>query len=197
MEKFQRSSALPMIKYNFVVLFLSQLYYLFIYASKYFLIDHHYKRYVRIYYLLTNGKIYWCSRRVLKAYSHWLAAMTTVSLPMWTPSLVCIEPIHDDSFTVATAMWTPLFDCIKPIHDDTFAIATAMWTPPLDCIQPIHDGKNTNFPLPLPLPFRMNEPWLTTKCAPFGYNLLFVNLFVQLYYIWPVSYSVLVIAHNS
>ena len=43
MENFQRSSALPMIKYNFVVLFLSQLYYLFIYASKYFLIDHHYK----------------------------------------------------------------------------------------------------------------------------------------------------------
>ena len=64
MENFQRSSATPNIKYNFVVLFLSQLYILFIYASKYFLIDHHYKRYVRIYDLLAKGKIYWCSRRV-------------------------------------------------------------------------------------------------------------------------------------
>ena len=35
LEKFQRSLALPNIKYNFVVLFLSQLYWLFIYASKY------------------------------------------------------------------------------------------------------------------------------------------------------------------
>ena len=58
MENFQRSSALPNIKYNFVELFLSQLYLLFIYASKYFLIDHHYKRYVRIYDLLAKGKIY-------------------------------------------------------------------------------------------------------------------------------------------
>ena len=60
MENFQCSSAPPNIKYNFVVdlLFLSQLYILFIYASKYFLIDHHYKRYVRIYDLLAKGKIY-------------------------------------------------------------------------------------------------------------------------------------------
>ena len=58
MENFQRSSAHPNIKYYCVVLFLSQLYILFIYASKYFLIDHHYKRYVRIYYLLAKGKIY-------------------------------------------------------------------------------------------------------------------------------------------
>ena len=35
MENFQRSSAPPNIKYNCVVLFLSQLYLLFIYASKY------------------------------------------------------------------------------------------------------------------------------------------------------------------
>ena len=35
MEKFQRSSALLNIKYYFVVLFLSQLYLLFIYNSKY------------------------------------------------------------------------------------------------------------------------------------------------------------------
>ena len=40
------------------------LYILFIYASKYFLIDHHCKRYVRIYDLLAKGKIYWCSRSV-------------------------------------------------------------------------------------------------------------------------------------
>ena len=58
MENFQRSSAHPNIKYNCVVLFLSQLYILSIYASKYFLIDHHYKRHVRIYYLLAKGKIY-------------------------------------------------------------------------------------------------------------------------------------------
>ena len=58
MENFQHSSAHPNIKYNCVVLFLNQLYRLFIYASKYFLIDHHYKSYVRIYYLLAKGKIY-------------------------------------------------------------------------------------------------------------------------------------------
>ena len=58
MENFQRSLAPLNIKYNYVVLFLSQLYILFIYASKYFLIDHHYKRYVRIYDLLAKGKIY-------------------------------------------------------------------------------------------------------------------------------------------
>ena len=58
MENFQRSSAHPNIKYDFVVLFLSKLYMLFIYVSKYFLIDHHYKRYVRIYDLLAKGKIY-------------------------------------------------------------------------------------------------------------------------------------------
>ena len=62
-EKFQRSSALPDIKYNFVVLFLRQMYWLFIYVSKYFLIDHHCKRYVRIFWSLAKGKIYWCSRR--------------------------------------------------------------------------------------------------------------------------------------
>ena len=65
-ENFQSNSAPPNIKYNFVVLFLSQLYILFIYASKYFLIHHHYKRYVRIYDLLAKGKIYWCSRSVNK-----------------------------------------------------------------------------------------------------------------------------------
>ena len=43
MENFQRSLAPPNINYNCVVLFLSQLYLLFIYASKYFLIDHHCK----------------------------------------------------------------------------------------------------------------------------------------------------------
>ena len=41
LEKFQRSLALPNVKYNCVVLFLSQLYLLFIYASKYFLIGNH------------------------------------------------------------------------------------------------------------------------------------------------------------
>ena len=43
MENFQCSSAPPNIKFNCVVLFLSQLYLLFIYASKHFLIDHHCK----------------------------------------------------------------------------------------------------------------------------------------------------------
>ena len=57
MENFKRSSAPPIITYNFVVLFLSQLYILFIYASKYVLIDHHYERYVRS-YDLAKGKNY-------------------------------------------------------------------------------------------------------------------------------------------
>ena len=56
MENFQRSSDHPNIKYTCVVLFLGQLYILFIYTSKYFLIDHHYKRYVKIYYLFAKGK---------------------------------------------------------------------------------------------------------------------------------------------
>ena len=43
LEKFQCSSALPNLKYNCAVLFLKEIYWLFIYASKYFLIDHHYK----------------------------------------------------------------------------------------------------------------------------------------------------------
>ena len=50
MENFQRSSGPPIIKYNCVVLFLCQLYLLINYASKYFLIDHHYKRCVIIYW---------------------------------------------------------------------------------------------------------------------------------------------------
>ena len=50
MENFQRSSAPHIIKYNCVVLFLCQLYLLINYASKYFLIDHHYKRCVIIYW---------------------------------------------------------------------------------------------------------------------------------------------------
>ena len=58
MENFKRSSAPPNIKYNFVVLFLSQLYLLFIYASKYFLIDHHCKSQTEFSDLLSKGKIY-------------------------------------------------------------------------------------------------------------------------------------------
>ena len=64
MENFQRSWALPNIKYNCVVLFLSQLYLLFIYAFKYFLIDHHCKSHTEFSDLFAKGKIYWCSRRV-------------------------------------------------------------------------------------------------------------------------------------
>ena len=63
---FQHSSASPNIKYNYVILFLCQLYLLIIYASKYFLIDYHYKRYVRIYWSPGKGKIYWCSRSARK-----------------------------------------------------------------------------------------------------------------------------------
>ena len=59
MENFQRSSALPDIKYNCVVLFLGQLVFLlFIYASKYFLIDHHCKSQTEFSDLLAKGKIY-------------------------------------------------------------------------------------------------------------------------------------------
>ena len=50
MENFQRSSAPPIIKYNCVVLFLCQVYLVINYASKYFLIDHHDKRCVIIYW---------------------------------------------------------------------------------------------------------------------------------------------------
>ena len=64
MENFQGSSALPNIKYNCVVLFLSKLYLLCIYASKYFLIDHHCKSQTEFSDLLAKGKIYWCSHRV-------------------------------------------------------------------------------------------------------------------------------------
>ena len=54
MEKFQCSSALLNIKYNCAVLFLKVMYWLFIYASKYFLIDRHYK---------TLDRIYWFPRK--------------------------------------------------------------------------------------------------------------------------------------
>ena len=57
MENFQRSSAPPSIKYNYVVLFLCQLYLLINYASKYFLIDHHCKSQTEFSDLLANGKI--------------------------------------------------------------------------------------------------------------------------------------------
>ena len=51
-------------KYNCVVLFLSQLYLLLIYAPKYFLIDHHCKGQTEFSDLLAKGKIYWCSHRI-------------------------------------------------------------------------------------------------------------------------------------
>ena len=57
MENFQRSSAPPSIKYNYVVLFLCQLYLLINYASKHFLIDHHCKSQTEFSDLLANGKI--------------------------------------------------------------------------------------------------------------------------------------------
>ena len=57
MENFQRSSAPPIIKYNYVVLFLCQLYLLIDYASKYFLIDHYCKSQTEFSDLLANGKI--------------------------------------------------------------------------------------------------------------------------------------------
>ena len=58
MENFQRSSAPPNIKYNCVVLFLSQLYILLIYASKYFLKDNHCNSQTEFSDLLAKGKIY-------------------------------------------------------------------------------------------------------------------------------------------
>ena len=58
MENYQRSSAPPNIKYNCVVLFLSQLYLLFIHASKYFLIGHYCKSQTEFSDLLAKGKIY-------------------------------------------------------------------------------------------------------------------------------------------
>ena len=47
--------------YNIVVLFLRQMYQLFIYASKYFLIDHHCQTQTQFSDLLTKIKIYFCS----------------------------------------------------------------------------------------------------------------------------------------
>ena len=58
MENFQHSWAPPNMKYNCVVLFLGKLYYLFIYASKYFLIDNHCKSQTEFSDLLAKGKIY-------------------------------------------------------------------------------------------------------------------------------------------
>ena len=46
------------IKYDCVVLFMSQLYFLFIYVSKYFLIDHHCKTQTEFSDLLAKGKLY-------------------------------------------------------------------------------------------------------------------------------------------
>ena len=57
MEKFQCHLAPPNIKYNCVVLFLSQLYLLFIYASKYFPMDHHCKNQTELSDFLEKGKI--------------------------------------------------------------------------------------------------------------------------------------------
>ena len=54
LENFQHSSALPNFKYNYAVLFLKEMYWLFIYASKCFLIDHHCK---------TLDRIYWYSHK--------------------------------------------------------------------------------------------------------------------------------------
>ena len=67
LEKLQHSLALPNIKYNCAILFWSQLYWLFIYASKYnffykkFLIDTHTKIGTEI---TDIGRNYWSSLRV-------------------------------------------------------------------------------------------------------------------------------------
>ena len=58
MENFQHSSAPPNVKYYCVVLFLSQLYILFIYAYKYFLTDQYCKSQTEFSDLLAKGKIY-------------------------------------------------------------------------------------------------------------------------------------------
>ena len=50
MENFKCSSAVPNVKYNCAILFWKELYWVFIYASKYFLIDHHCKAFHRIYW---------------------------------------------------------------------------------------------------------------------------------------------------
>ena len=58
MENFQCSSAPPNIKYNCAVLCFSQIYLLFIYASKYFLLDQYYKSQTEFSDLLARGEIY-------------------------------------------------------------------------------------------------------------------------------------------
>ena len=50
LESFQCSLTLLNLKYNHAVLFLKEMYWLFIYNSKYFLIDHHCKTLERIYW---------------------------------------------------------------------------------------------------------------------------------------------------
>ena len=62
-EKFKCRSAYPNIKYNCAV-YLSQLYWLFIYTSKYFLIDHHCKTIVKIFWFPRKGQIYWTPYRM-------------------------------------------------------------------------------------------------------------------------------------
>ena len=85
LEKFHHSLALPNIKYNCAILFWSQLYWLFIYATKYiflqkenFPIDAHTKIGTEI---TVIGRNYWSSCRVLYVlakfcmwywYGHWI-----------------------------------------------------------------------------------------------------------------------------
>ena len=65
LEKFQCSSALPNIKYNYVVLFWSQLYWVFIYDSKYIFSDTNAKMWTEITDLAVLGRNYWNSGRVM------------------------------------------------------------------------------------------------------------------------------------
>ena len=64
LEKFQRSLALPNIKYNCAVLLWSQLYWVFIYDSKYIFIDTNAKMWTEIIDFVVLGRNYWSSCRV-------------------------------------------------------------------------------------------------------------------------------------
>ena len=64
LEKFQRSSDLPNIKYNFVIIFESILLGIYLWFKIYFLIDTNAKMWTEIADIVILGRNYWSSGRV-------------------------------------------------------------------------------------------------------------------------------------
>ena len=88
MRNFKRSSAVPNVKYNYAILFWKELFWLFIYASKYFLIDHHCKPFTEFTDLLANGRIDWTS-------------CTVHNSSQENPTLISIEQMTDRVYPIS------------------------------------------------------------------------------------------------